>query len=237
MPAERSPLRLRYSRAASRGFDLFFQPWRSRRITRTPMVNLPSDVPTDRPLLIVANHTSWWDGFLLRDVHTALRPRAPLYAVMTATELRRHPFLRLLGGVPLQPGSPASLLRLVRALRDAARTRPACTVIFFPQGRIWPAWRRPLGFQRGVELFARALAPCCVLPAALHIEPLNHAAPAAFLRLGSLLHVPGQDVTAVALEAAVTAELDELAAVLCTYGESAAQHHAGPVTRGVPWST
>jgi 1-acyl-sn-glycerol-3-phosphate acyltransferase len=197
-----------------------FRRWRASRLHCAPIVGLPLDLPRDRPLLLVANHTSWWDGFLMRDVHAALRPRRPIYTVMTEHELQRHRFLRLLGAVPLRPGSPSSLLRLLRTLRHAVEREPDATIVFFPQGRIWPSTRRPLGFQRGVDLLLRQLAPCYVLPAAIHIEPLNRAAPTAFVSLGDVRHVPEHEIGAPALEAAVAERLDRLGELLARYGET-----------------
>jgi 1-acyl-sn-glycerol-3-phosphate acyltransferase len=214
----------RYSDAAFRAFDAFFQPWRARRLRTAPPVGLPRDLPADRPLVMVANHTSWWDGFLLRDVHRALRPGAPMYTLMAARELERRPFFRLLGAVPVREGSAAGTLHMLRCLRRWTTERPDASVIVFPQGRIGPSGRRPPGFRRGVELIIRAVAPCRVLPVALHVEALNHAAPTAFIVAAPVIDVDtGLDARASvpALEGAVTARLDALTALLNEHGEDA----------------
>jgi 1-acyl-sn-glycerol-3-phosphate acyltransferase len=203
----------RYSDATMRTFEFFFHRWRSRRL-RIVMLDEAPALPADVPLVLVANHTSWWDGFLLRDVQRALRPRRPLFSVMTARELRRNPFLRRIGAVPLEQGSAGSMLALLRSLQLEAHRDPSLAVSFFPQGRITPAWQRPLGFERGVELLVRALSPCCVLPVALHIEPLNHARPTAFVGLGAPLHTDGGSISARRLERVVQNRLDDIAAAL-----------------------
>jgi 1-acyl-sn-glycerol-3-phosphate acyltransferase len=224
MPAEVAGLVARYSRAAFGSFDLFFRPWRASRLTTAPIMGLPAELPAGRPLLLVANHTSWWDGFLVRDVHLALRRTAPMYTVMNRAELERLPFFRLLGAVPLEVGSSSSLLRLLRCLRTAVRARPYSSVVYFPQGRIWPAWKRPLGFLGGVELVTRALAPCCILPIGIHIESLNHARPTAFVSVGPVISYPEQQATSQVLEDAVSAQLDTLAALLARHGEASVDH-------------
>jgi 1-acyl-sn-glycerol-3-phosphate acyltransferase len=213
-----------YSGAAFSAFDLAFGPWRSRRLAAAPMLGLEQPVPADRPLILVANHMSWWDGFLLRDLQKALRPAAPLYTVMMERELRRNPWFRLMGALPLRHGSSSSLLSLLRSVRRIAATRSDAVFAFFPQGCIWPSGRRPLGFLRGVELMARAAAPCSMVPVALHIEPLNHAKPTAFIAMGPAIHVPEEGVTAASLEAAVSARLDAIRAILDEHGERAVQH-------------
>lgn len=218
-------VRPRYSALAFRGFDMVLAPWRATHLNVAPIPPVPSGIAPDRPLVIVANHVSWWDGFLLRDLHLRLRPRAPMYTVMNSDELRQRPFFRILGCVPLQRGSPSSMLALVRALRRAARERPDASVVYFPQGRIWPSGRRPLGFHRGIELVAGALAPCTLLPVALHVEPLNRAAPTAFvLPAAPIALEEGGRIRAAALDAAVAARLAALAHILATRGEEAVQH-------------
>ncbi|HSJ25944.1 MAG TPA: 1-acyl-sn-glycerol-3-phosphate acyltransferase [Longimicrobiales bacterium] len=205
---------------AASGFDLVFAQWRRRRLRTAPVLGLPASLPRDRPLVLVANHTSWWDGFLLRDLYRVLRPGAPLHVVMLAEELQRHPFLGVLGGVPMKPDSPASVLGTLRRLHAEVERRPEAGILYFPQGRIWPAWRRPLGFHRGIELLLRQLGPALVLPAAIHVEALNRSAPTAFISLAPVRESPGDDVSARALEAAVEDRLDHLAGLLAEHGEA-----------------
>ena len=214
----------RYSDRAMRTFELAFGPWRRRRLHTAPLHGLPATLPGGVPLLLVANHSSWWDGFLLRDVHRALRPGAPLHTIMTARELSRLPLFHHIGALPVEPGSGTSTLRLVRTLAQLRDRHADVTVSLFPQGRITPAWARPLGFRRGVELIARALAPCVILPVGIHIEPLNRAAPTAIVAAGPLLHVRNGEASAAALEQLVARQLDGIARLLASHGEAATTH-------------
>jgi 1-acyl-sn-glycerol-3-phosphate acyltransferase len=214
-----------YSPAFFAAFDLFFSPWRGRRLRTVLVPPLPLLPPG--PLLLVANHTSWWDGFLLRDLQRALRPGAPFHVVMREAELRRRPFFRLMGALPLQPGSPASTRALLRTVGKLVQDEPGAVIVFFPQGRIWPSSRRPLGFRRGVDLLTAAAAPCTVLPVALHVEPLNRSAPVAFIAPAVAVTVGSGDAARnihQRVEAAVAARLDALRAVLDAHGEDAMQH-------------
>lgn len=206
----------RFSRPAVAAFEFVFRPWMRRRIHQIRMAGVPRDLALDRPLLLAANHVSWWDGFVLREVQRTLRPAAPLYTVMSRTELDRFPFFRRLGVIGVDPSSSASITRALRFLEARVAERPDAVAAFFPQGRIWPSHRRPLGFQRGVELFGRCLDGW-VLPTALHVEPLNTPAPTAFVSMGEPLHGSGLDVTE--LESAVAAELDAVLGFLGQHGE------------------
>jgi 1-acyl-sn-glycerol-3-phosphate acyltransferase len=214
----------RFSALAFRAFEMVFRPWQARRLTRAPILGLPAALPSDRPLVLVANHVSWWDGFLLRDIQLALRPHAPMYTVMTAHELRRFPFLRLLGATPLDAASRTGTLRMLRSIGAAAARRPDCVISFFPQGRIRPSWAQPLGFQRGIELLLESVGPCCVAPVALHVEPLNAIAPTAFTSIGPLLLAPGDEVSAGRIEEAVAGQLAGIFELLSTHGEDIHSH-------------
>jgi 1-acyl-sn-glycerol-3-phosphate acyltransferase len=209
-------------------FEAFFRPWMRRRLHSVHVAGLPERLPEGLPLVLVANHVSWWDAFLLREVQRVLRPRGPVRTLMLEPELRRFPFFRWMGVVGAAPGNPASVARAMRALAEGARERPDSTILYFPQGRIWPSHRRPLGFARGVEGLLRRLTPVTVLPVAIHLEPLTAAAPTAFLSIGSPIlcngHVPGASL----LERRVTAELDALLTFLALHGEAAPAVWPGP---------
>jgi 1-acyl-sn-glycerol-3-phosphate acyltransferase len=213
----------RFSRPAVTAFEAVFRPWLYRRLRAVMMAGLPRQLPADRPLLLAANHVSWFDGFVLREVQRRLRPRAPHFTLMSREELGPLSFLRLLGVVELDRSSPSSAARAIRFLERETRRRPDAAIGFFPQGRIWPANRRPLGFKRGLELFARRLDPL-ILPVGIHFEPMAHIAPTCFVSIGP----PMEGETAVVeVERAVESELNGILDLLSRHGEDAAAHWPG----------
>lgn len=213
---------LRYSPAAVRLFRLGFRPF--QRLRLHTVLHLPTGlrIPDDRPVLFVANHVSWWDGFLLLDLHRAVAPDRPLYTPMLARELREHPVLRHLGALPLEH-TVAGVRTLLRELERQRARDPRFCVTFFPQGRIRPSWSRPLGLQPGIELLVERLAPCTVVPVALHIEPLNRLRPTAFVHVGAGIHA-GSRLRREDIDARLRIQLDQLLAHLAEHGEAAAAH-------------
>lgn len=221
-----------------RGFELFFHPWLRRKLHGIHLAGLPRPeaLPDPAlPLVLVANHVSWFDGFLLREVQRRVRPQAPLYTVMLESELKNNRVLRALGGVGFDPERPMGLRRVVRGLAaypdrvSRGSSSAAPVVAFFPQGRIYPSFREPLGFRPGVRLVIRGLAPCTVLGVGMHLEPGNTVAPCAFLHLAPPLTIrsaeeaPGPE----ALEAGVASALSRIHRHLRTYGEAAAEAWPG----------
>lgn len=193
------------------------------------LAGIPAGLRDGRePILVVANHCSWWDGFLVRELHRRLRPRSPFLTVMLEEQLRRHPFLRLLGGIGLVPGSTASIRRVMRLLGQARDRDPGLLVLLFPQGRLWPAHRRPLDFRPGVRGVRRALGRSWVLPVGIHLAPGARPGQEAWISLGE--PVPPEDPRGsdpVELEARVTAELDAVLDFLSRWGEEAAHRWPG----------
>lgn len=220
--------RSRFSPLALRAFEAFFLPWRRRRLAATLLAGLPRDLPRDRPLVLASAHVSWWDAFVLRDIHRALRPDAPLYTVMTERELSRFPFFRLIGVFGMDAESPGSVRGALRFLEERTGERRDSVLIYFPQGRIWPSHRRPLGFQRGVELFARRIAPAIVLPVAMHHEPLSASSPTVLANAGEPIFTDGGELDHHRLEKAVEAASDALLAFVAAHGEATARAWPGP---------
>ncbi|MEO5580473.1 MAG: 1-acyl-sn-glycerol-3-phosphate acyltransferase [Gemmatimonadaceae bacterium] len=204
---------------ALRAFDSLFLPWMRRRIAGIHISGISLEA-AERPLILVSNHVSWWDGFLVREVHRRIRPAAPLHTIMLEEELRRRPLFRLLGCLGIDPHSPASVVRCLHVLRGRLERRPDSVVVYFPQGRIWPSHRRPLGFQRGIELFGRHLPSADMLPMGIHLEPLSAPTPHAFITAGSV--VASRDAKAAGLELAVERQLDGIFGFLAEHGENSA---------------
>lgn len=153
------------------------------------------------PLIVAANHVAWWDPLLLVWLDQALGGES--VALMDAANLRRLPFMALVGAIGLdRSGGGSSLggLRTATAWLD----RPGRVVFVFPQGRQRPSQVRPLGFARGVEWLARR-SRARVLPLSIAYGFRESHRPAAGLVLG-----PPCAPDVAHLEAAVAGGLERL---------------------------
>jgi 1-acyl-sn-glycerol-3-phosphate acyltransferase len=227
----------RFSPFMARCFETVFLPFRNFRLGEIRMLNEPAmeTIPAGRPVLLVGNHISNWDGFLFREVQRRLRPAWPIYSVMLEKELAERPMFRRLGGIGIDPASPVSIAGSLRSLQALCARNPEFFLSYFPQGDIFPSLKRPLGFLGGVDLFVRALAPLTVIPVGLHMEPLERFAPAFFVCLGRPMRIERPSQVHRVLESLVEKELDALYARLClpvVKFERGA--HAAVVRAGVP---
>ncbi len=230
-----------FSPSLARAFEIVFAPWQRLHLAGIHVrASWRATLPEDRPLLLVANHVSWWDGFILRAVQRRVRRDAVLLIVVDERVLERHAFFRRLGAVGVERGSPRSVRALLRTIQDwRARHGARLVVVLFPQGRIWPSSRRPLGFARGVEAIVRVLGPVAIVPVAIHVEPLTSISPHAFASIGEpIVHEARESIPAVAeIERRVECELERLRCFLEREGENAAVawlRNAPILMRGAP---
>lgn len=230
----RVPGRLpRFSPFAARCFETVFLPLRNLRLGEIRVLNPPAwdALPLGRPILLVGNHISNWDGFLFREVQRRLRPDWPIFSVMLEKELAARPLFRHLGGIGIDPASPASIAKALRSVRALRAAHPEFFLSYFPQGGIYPSFKRPLGFLGGIDLFVRALAPLTVIPIGLHMEPLQRLAPTYFVSLGRPMRIERPSQVHRVLEGLVEKELDALHARLCApAGETPAGETPGAET-------
>lgn len=206
---------IRHSEVTWRLFDLGFSPFRSMHLRPTRFGGAWPLPLEGRPLVLVANHISWWDGFILREIQRRVRPGAAFHTVVIEHLLEMYPMLRRLGGVPIRPDAPSSVLGMLRSLASLRRRDPETVFSYFPQGRIWPSSRRPLELRRGIEAVSRVLAPARIVPVALHIEPVVHIRPTPFVWLGepvdTLRDAPAAtEVVSARIEAGLDAIRDRL---------------------------
>ena len=215
------PARLRapiFNPFAAFCFESIFVPWRHFRLGGLHILNLPESLPADRPVVLIGNHISNWDGFIFREIQKRLLPKWPIYSVMLEAELRRRPFIRLLGGIGMDPLSVASVAGAVRSVRTLRQAGPDFFLSYFPQGGIFPSFKRPLGFRAGIDLFIKALAPVTLIPVGLHMEPMNKLAPTLIASLGRTMRVDKPSSVHRILEDLVQTELSRIHNLLTLHG-------------------
>jgi len=158
------------------------------------------------PVIVVLNHVSFWDGFLLPCLERALC--ADAYCLMDRANLERFSFLRFAGAIPLGCGD---IRRAQADLEHAARLldRPGRLLFMFPQGKQVPA-QLPLRFHGGVLRMAE-LSGAAVVPVGLRYEFLEDPKPEIRISVGGAVSLLGTRVQRKrALESAVRVELDSI---------------------------
>lgn len=105
---------------------------------------------TDRkfPVLLIANHISWWDGFWAVYVNEQLLHRK-FHFMMLEEQLKKHWYFQYTGGFSVRKHSRT----VVESLRYAAEllSDPQNMVLLFPQGEIQSMHQQDIHFESGLE--------------------------------------------------------------------------------------
>lgn len=179
------------------------------------------------PMIIYANHSSWWDGYVVALVERLIKVDG--YLMMEEEQLRRYFFFAWAGCFSVDRHNTRSALHSLQYAAKLLKERPGRMVCLFPQGNISPNDRRPLGFYNGATYLARLAHPALLYPLAIRIEYLAEQRPALFISLGEALLVSTEQAKerhflqtyTRRLEESLTAELDQLRADVLTGDYSA----------------
>lgn len=163
------------------------------------------------PLIVYANHSSWWDPMVSILLAELLLPERRHYAPMDASALQRYPILRRLGIFPVEMSSArgaAQFLRTSRAILESGGV-----VWITPQGRFADARESPLAFKPGLGSLAARAGDLTLLPLAIEYSFWDERLPETLLRFGDALRIESGSSTEAAtqqLEAALAAVMLEL---------------------------
>jgi 1-acyl-sn-glycerol-3-phosphate acyltransferase len=100
-----------------------------------------------RPVLILCNHQSWWDGVLLFILHQKIW-KASFFAMMLFDELKKRKFLTLLGAFSIQKNHRS----MFESISYASKLlRSSNHVVVFPQGRLESPYKNHLSLGKGIQ--------------------------------------------------------------------------------------
>jgi 1-acyl-sn-glycerol-3-phosphate acyltransferase len=167
--------------------------------------------PGDRPVVLLPNHSTWWDGFFVYVLNQLLFHRT-LHLMMLADQLAHFPFFRRVGAFGIRPGERRSVIDTI-AYSSRLLEGPDTLLCVFPQGVLLPYATRPLGFQPGIErILSRYGGPATLIPLGMRAELLGAQHPEVFFLFGAPLPYDGSTVPESAdleqKEESLLAELD-----------------------------
>lgn len=149
------------------------------------------DRAPDRPLLIAANHASWWDAVMPILLSLDLFDH-DAYGIMEERQLRRYGFFRRLGMFSVDRENFRSARRSLDYA--AALLRGTGRVLWlFPQGEIVPNDRRPIRCYSGTAHLIRLIGECSLVPVAFRYELLHQERPIALARVGEIMDIGPDD--------------------------------------------
>ncbi len=143
------------------------------------------------PVIVFANHSSWWDPMVCFLLANLLLPQRRHYAPMDAAALTRYPILRRLGMFPVEMDSARGAAMFLRTSRAVLASGGVLWMT--PQGRFADV-RAPLEFKPGLGALALRTPGVMLLPLAIEYTFWDERLPEALLRFGEPQQL-AEDVT------------------------------------------
>lgn len=142
------------------------------------------------PLIVYANHSSWWDPMIAYLLAAEVLPHREHFAPMDAAALARYNVLRRLGVFPVEMRTPRGAAQFLRTGRAVLRSGAVLWVT--PQGQFVDPRERPLLFKPGLAALAARAGQCTLVPLAIEYTFWNERSPEALLLIGDPIHVDGE---------------------------------------------
>ena len=167
------------------------------------------------PLIVYANHASWWDPLACIVISRYFLPTASHYGAMDEAALKHYGFLRKLGLFPLQAGTRRGAAQFLRAAKQILST-PNSVLWVTPEGHFTDMRTRPAIFRPGLATVVARLGACTVVPLAFEYTFWDERLPEILICCGKPIEVTRGRTTGEwgeQLAAALTDAQDELAAL------------------------
>lgn len=195
--------------------DIIFQPYLTwlfkRHFHEIRLLGTVPDIPDDLPLLLLPNHSTWWDGFFVYLLNKRIFHRTA-HLMMLETQLTKYKFFRKIGAYSIEPKNRRGVIKSLEYTIELL-AREMSLVAIFPQGELLPWHTRPLAYKRGVEWILRKYGkPVTVLPLAIRAEFLGEKRPSVLFLFGDVTRFAAETFRGIDwLEETETTLLDDLA--------------------------
>ncbi len=112
-------------------------------------INIDGDFRDNgKPVLLIANHISWWDGFWLMYLNLKIIHRK-FYFMMLEQQLKKHWYFQYSGAYSVKKNS-RSIIESLDYTKQLL-TNSNNMVFIFPQGKIYSLYNDRIHFKKGVQ--------------------------------------------------------------------------------------
>jgi 1-acyl-sn-glycerol-3-phosphate acyltransferase len=137
---------------------------------------------TNLPLIIYANHSSWWDGLIVLEVLSNFN--FDNYVMMEEKQLRKLRFFRRIGAFSVVRTNRREAVESIEYSVKILSEKTNRTLLIFPQGEILHNDIRPLRFYNGLAKIIEQSGNCLVCPLIIRYEFLGQFKPEIFITIG-----------------------------------------------------
>ncbi len=179
------------NKLAQRFFHYYIQ-WMIRRNFKQINFNKLS-IDQSKSVLLLANHFSWWDGFILYYLNIKLLKKK-FYIMVLKDTMQKGGFFKYMGAFSVSKKSR----NVVNSLAYAAQllNDPKNVVVIFPQGKLHSNFVTKVLFEKGViKITEQATGKFQLITAGTFIENFEHKKPSAYIYLNTVANNAFENIT------------------------------------------
>ena len=167
-------------------FAIYNRNLLKRRFNSFQVQNLPQLKNRNKkiPLIIYANHSSWWDGLVLFEILKG--HEFDSFVMMEEKQLIDLNFFRRLGAFSIVRENPVQAIESIKYAVEILTSGETKTLLIFPQGEILANDKRPFRFYHGLSYLVDKLNECYLVPCSIRFEFLKNFKPDIFVKFGEL---------------------------------------------------
>jgi len=202
----------RHQKWADRLFGVYLNRLFRRHFYTIRLLDPVPDLNNEKPVLVLPNHSTWWDGFFFYYLNK-YRLHRRIYLMMLESQLRRNRFFRFLGAYSVHTGSYTGVRKsLEYTLSLLNRPQEPAAVCVFPQGELQPWHVRPVTFRRGLAFILKNIhteIELCFL--GIRVEYRGEQRPDVYLQMShAATMIPGASFSLSGLQSGFNEFLDTL---------------------------
>ena len=150
---------------------------------------LNNTIPIDTPLIVFANHASWWDPLIAHFLNQTLFAPRQLYAPIDAKALERYKVFEKLGffGVDLETKSGAA--KFLKVSDAIFKADTAAALWMTPEGQFADARNYQLPLMPGLAHLCSRRTTGVALPLAMEYVFWNERLPLCLVKLGTPIEI------------------------------------------------
>lgn len=134
------------------------------------------------PLIVYANHSSWWDGLVAFEIFRQAKLDA--FCMMEEKQLKKLFLFQRLGAFSIVRENGREAIKSINYSAELLK-KPKRTLLIFPQGEIVSNDARPIKVYNGLSRIIEKIGEVYAVPMAMRYEFLGEFKPQIFVKIAS----------------------------------------------------
>ena len=174
-------------------FNLYIDKQFKKHFNGFKIVNQLPLIEKDKSLIILPNHFSWWDGFLIDYINRKLINRK-FYILMLEEQLNRYWFFQKLGAFSINQNNPKSIIETSLYFKQLLKFNNSL-ISFYIQGKIEPFGYENITIKNGIKIFIKGNEQNTqLLPISFKFQYYEDKKPDILCRFGNVLNATDKNI-------------------------------------------